>query len=111
MPQFICTTALTVYAITNLNVKPTRVAVYITNEDDTAVVRVDTDSEGVKTSLPLYPKDTAVFLMAEGDETDQQWYAYSDTNGAVLSWNERIMSRERAELTIGIFKGLRVALP
>lgn len=109
-PQSSFAAANTVYKI--LGVHADRIGIILTNEDDTAVMRFKLGTrEQVLTGTPIYPKDTIMLYLVEGDKTTLDLFMSSDTIVVnKLTHEQKIISAEDRKLIIGLFKGLTVGI-
>ena len=110
MPQKGFAAANTVYEI--LPVHGDRLGIILTNEDDTAIMRFKLGtSEAVKDGTPIYPKDTVMLYLIEGDKTRLALFMCSDTIVVnKLTYEEKIILEEDRKLLLGFFRGLTLGM-
>lgn len=105
-PQVGFAAANTVYPI--LPVHGDRLGIILTNEDNTAVMRFKLGTrEGVLKGTPIFPKDTIMLYLIEGDKTRLGLFMSSDTIVVnKLTYEEKIIKPEERKLLLGFFRGL-----
>ena len=112
MPQKGFAAADTVYEI--LPVHGDRLGIILTNEDDTAVMRFKLGTsarEAVLAGQPIFPKDTIMLYLMEGDKTRLALFMSSDTIVVdKLTYEEKIVSEEDRQFLFGIFRGLSIGV-
>ncbi len=106
MPLASFAAANTVYKI--LGVHKDRLGIILTNEDDTAIMRFKLGTrEQVLTGTPIYPKDTIMLYLVEGDKTRLDLFMSSDTIVVnKLTYEEKIILEEDRKLLLGFFRGM-----
>jgi len=111
-PQASFPAADTVYKI--LPVHKDRLGIILTNEDDTAVMRFKLGTgtkEAVLEGQPIYPKDTIMLYLVEGDKTRLDLFMSSDTIVVnKLTIEEKIILEEDRKLLLGFFRGLTLGI-
>lgn len=110
MPQKSFAAADTVYEI--IGVHKDRIGIILTNEDDTAIMRFKLGTrEGVLDGTPIYPKDTVMLYLFEGDKTRLALFMSSDTIvSEKLAVEEKIVSEEDRQFLLGIFRGISIGV-
>ena len=110
MPQASFAAADTVYKI--LPVHDDRIGIILTNEDDDAIMRFKLGTrEGVLDGTPIYPKDTVMLYLVEGDKTRLALFMCSDTIVTnKLTYEEKIITAEERKFILGFFRGVSIGV-
>ena len=111
-PQASFAATNTVYKI--LPVHPDRLGIILTNEDDTAIMRFKLGTsakEIVLAGQPIFPKDTIMLYLVEGDKTRLDLFMLSDTIVVnKLTYEEKIIKEADRKLLLGFFRGLTIGI-